>query len=102
MRKNLHFLFLIVFLAALSTSTSAQDITITIFEDVDGNGALDGGEPQFAGLFPILYIDGNANNMAELGEESPIPMTDNGDGTYTWSAAPAGDYFVEIPTPAGS
>jgi hypothetical protein len=64
-------------------------ISGTKFEDLNGDGTQDPGEPGMAGV--TVYIDANNNGVLDSGERS---TTTDEDGDYVFDALPAGDYVV--------
>ncbi len=75
------------------------NITGTVTEDTDGDGA--GDTPQ-AGVTVTLYEDSNSNGQFDAGEpQVGAPATTAADGSYSFTNVPAGDYVVVEDTPAG-
>lgn len=71
------------------TSVTVDSIDGTIFTDVNGNGALDAGEPRLAGRTVFLNNDGSGMPDAS----NPSTVTD-ANGNYRFSGLPAGTYSV--------
>ena len=66
----------------------------TKFEDVNGNGARDAGEPGLAGWEIRAYDDVNGNGVLDTGETTgPIAATTDADGNYSLDLTP-GKYVV--------
>jgi len=77
MKKALQFLsFIGLFL--VFTTASAQDVQTTLWDDLNGDGVFDAGEPGVPGAVVTLYDCGGAN---------PIILNDVGGGVYELPAA---------------
>ncbi len=64
-------------------------ISGVVFDDTDGNGSQDGGDPGFAGV-PVSLLDG----------ATPVgSTTTSGDGSYSFSNLAEGTYTVRLVTP---
>jgi hypothetical protein len=73
-------------------------ITGTLFEDVNGNGARDGGEPALAQAGVTVYLDLNHNQTYDAGETT---TTTDGTGGYAFTVS-AGTYAVgQLAAPSG-
>ncbi len=91
----------VVNLAAGETYTTAdfgyqeQDASIGdfVWNDLDGDGMQDGGEPGIAGV--TVFFDLNTNGSLDGGE--PITTTD-GSGAYSFDNLPTGTYTVAVDT----
>jgi hypothetical protein len=96
-------------LAILGTSTlvidgksggggnSGQSISGTVFDDSDGNGAMDGGEQGLSGR--TIYLDSNNNGRLDPAEARTSTGTD---GSYSLTGLKAGvTYRVREVMPAG-
>ncbi len=68
----------------------------TKFEDLNGDGVWDTGEPPMAGV--TIYIDANGNRTLDDGELSTV--TDE-NGEYLFDDLPAGNYIVREVVPEG-
>ncbi len=68
----------------------------TKFNDLDGDGARDAGEPPLQGV--TIYLDTNDNGVLDIGE--PETLT-NADGEYWFMDLPADDYVVREVVPGG-
>jgi hypothetical protein len=71
----------------------------TVWNDVDNNGLLDGGESGIAGVDLYLYKDVDANGEYTSADgTSPLAIkTTNSTGNYLFTDLDAGDYLVVIP-----
>ena len=68
-------------------------LTGVVFEDVDGGGRLDVGEPGLGGVKVELFV---------VGQPTPLGTTFTaGDGSFGFTALPAQTYEVRQTTPAG-
>ncbi len=75
-------------------------ISDRVWNDVDGNGAQDAGEPGLSGV--RVYVDQDDDNAYDIGE--PTTFT-NASGNYSITGLAAGTYAVRIDTttlPAGA
>jgi hypothetical protein len=70
----------------------------TLFEDVNGNGTRDAGEPGLAQAGVTVYLDLNGDRTYQAGE--PTALTDAG-GNYTFTGLSPGTYAVGQLAPAG-
>ena len=66
-------------------------ITGTLWNDADGNGARDAGEPVLGGW--TVFVDANTNGVLDSGE---VRATSGSDGTYVLQLPAAGDYTVRV------
>ncbi len=66
----------------------------TKYEDLDGDGTRDPGEPGLAGV--TIYLDTNGNKTLDVGE---LTTTTDADGNYAFTDLPAGTYFVREVVP---
>ena len=71
------------------TNTQRGSISGYKWEDVDGDGYWDGGEPARDGW--TIFLDKNANNQLDVGE---VSTTTSGGGVYTFANLVPGDYDV--------
>ena len=69
--------------------TPVTSITGTVYEDVDGNGALDGSDTGLAGW--TVYQDANGNGSPDTGEATAVT---GGNGTYAFSGVTPGTYTI--------
>src|SRR5262249_44650928 len=66
------------------------------FNDVNGNGVRDSGEPGTVGV--TVFLDANNNGMLDPGETS---MTTAADGSFSFHNLLAGSYHVREVVPTG-
>jgi hypothetical protein len=66
------------------------------WEDANGDGVQDDGEPRLGGV--VIYLDVNDNGNLDIGE--PWTITDT-DGAYLFSGLMAGDWVVREVVPGG-
>jgi SdrD B-like protein/PKD domain-containing protein len=71
-------------------------LTGTKFEDLDGDGVRDPGEPGMEGV--VIYLDSNNNGLLDPGEQSAITEED---GQYLLEVSSAGEYTVREIIPDG-
>ncbi len=64
-----------------------------VWNDLDGDGVRDAGEPGLAGV--TVFLDANGNGTPDGGE--PTQVTD-GTGAYTFTGLAAGSYTVRVDT----
>lgn len=69
-----------------------------IFNDVNGNGQMDGGEVGLAGV--TVFVDLNDNGVRDASPVSEPQFVTSADGLYSFTGLPARDYPVRIETPA--
>ncbi|MCB1052672.1 MAG: hypothetical protein KDC71_18875 [Acidobacteria bacterium] len=62
-----------------------------VWNDLNGDGVQDVGEPGLVGI--VVYFDLNSNDTLDGGEPS---QTTDGSGAYDFTALPAGTYLVRI------
>ncbi|MBW4494460.1 MAG: VCBS repeat-containing protein [Oscillatoria princeps RMCB-10] len=84
-----------------------MEIRGTKWNDLNGNGERDTGEPGLAGV--TVYLDGNNNGVPDTGELSAVTQADdsatpnvNEAGEYRLTGLPAGTYTVREVVPTGS
>jgi len=77
--------------------SSPYSIGDFVWEDLNGNGLQDSGEPGVNNVRVNLYEDSNGNGIAEPGTDAlyTYTVTSSG-GQYVFSDFPLGDYFVEF------
>lgn len=97
----------------LAAPTNLGQIEGTTYQDANGNGTFDGGEPVLSnsmdGVVVHLFQDGgngvfeSAGMGGTAGGDDIFLSTANPDvsGEYTFASLTAGTYFVEQPLPAG-
>jgi uncharacterized repeat protein (TIGR01451 family) len=71
-----------------------------IFNDLNGNGVQDAGEPGIAGVVVSLYSDLNNNGLI-AGETLLGSVTTDPSGQYLFSGLADANYIVSVPIPAG-
>src|SRR5207244_1543918 len=71
-------------------------ITGTKFNDTNGNGTLDSGEPGLANV--TIFLDTNGNNTLDTGETS---TTTDSSGIYSFPNLGPGTYKVREVVPSG-
>jgi subtilisin-like proprotein convertase family protein len=69
-------------------------ITGTVFQDLNGNGNIDGGDSPFATQTFRVFVDANSNDIFDAGEENTFSAP--GTGAYTLSGLRAGTHRVRI------
>jgi hypothetical protein len=76
------------------------------WEDVDGDGVRDPGEPGLAGV--TIYLDANNNGKLDLGEQNTVTMADDPltrgideTGMYRFTGVVAGTHIVREVVPVG-
>ena len=79
-----------------SLPTSLPNIGDFVWDDLDGNGIQDPGEPGINGVRVGLYQDSNSNGIAEpgAGDTELLWTISANDGQYLLSNFPEGDYFL--------
>jgi hypothetical protein len=73
----------------ISVSSNTASVSGSVYQDSNGNGALDAGEPGIAGV--TVSLSGSAS----------ATTTTNGSGAYTFSSLAAGNYSVDYTVPTG-
>lgn len=75
-----------------------------VFEDLNVNGMVDGGEPGFAGITIELYSDADDDNVFEPGGPDLLvaSMLTQPSGAYLFPIEMAGRYFVRPQLPEGA
>ena len=71
-------------------------ITGLVFDDLNGNGVRENGEPGRAGA--TIYIDANQNGIKDKNE---LTRTTDATGTYSFASLPTGIYRVRLSLAAG-
>ncbi len=66
------------------------------FQDTNGNGIRDTGEPSLTGV--TIFLDANSNGVLDLGERS---TTTDANGNYSFANLAAGTYVVREVLPVG-
>ncbi len=68
-----------------------------VWDDTNGNGLQDAGEPGIDGVTVNLYRDSNNNGIAEPNSDQLYTYTiSQAGGQYIFSDFPVGDYFIEF------
>ena len=70
-----------------------------MWDDTNGDGDQDAGEPGMNGVTVRLYLDENQDNTPD-GTQIDFTVTD-ANGYYRFDDLPAGSYIVEVVTPSG-
>ena len=72
-----------------------------IWQDDNGNGTPDPGEPGIDGVTVNLYNDNDGNGVFSAGDTLVDTQVTAGGGLYEFGGLPAGDYVVVVTPPAG-
>jgi len=82
--------------------TPGGSIGDLIWQDNNGNGTPDTGEPGLPGIPVYLYNDVNANGVYDVGVDTQVgsPKTTDASGKYLFTSLPAGNYVVWVDTAA--
>ncbi|MEJ2551449.1 MAG: SdrD B-like domain-containing protein, partial [Anaerolineales bacterium] len=83
------------------TDPVAASIGDFVWNDLDGDGVQDGGEPGIDGVTIDLIEDTNGNGAIDLGEPVLSTQTTAGGGAYDFSGLAAGDYIVDVTDTGG-
>ncbi|HVR41417.1 MAG TPA: C25 family cysteine peptidase [Thermoanaerobaculia bacterium] len=78
-----------------------RSIGDTVYNDLNGSGAQDAGEPGFAGVTVSLFRDTNGNGQINAGEPLVGTVVTDTNGQYLFSGLTNGNYVVSVPTPGG-
>lgn len=87
---------LIPHLGGLATSTNTASISGNLFNDLNGDGSRQSGEPNLSGR--KFYLDTNKNAKLDSGEKT---ATTNSSGNYKFTGLAAGTYRVREAIPSG-
>ncbi len=80
--------------------TTPMSVGDRVFDDLNGNGVLDPGEPGLANVSVILYADANGDGVPEV--PALANTTTSGDGHYLFTGLQPGNYVVDLTgLPAG-
>ncbi len=71
----------------------------TVFNDLDGDGTQDPGEPGIAGVSVSLYTDADGDGDIEPGDTLVATVVTDSNGNYLFAGVPNGNYTVSIGTP---
>jgi len=74
----------------------SRSIGDTVFNDIDGNGVQDSGEPGISGVTVALYRDTNGNGLLDGGEPLAATLDTDANGNYLFSGLANGNYIVSI------
>ncbi len=72
-----------------------------VWNDLDGDGVQDGGEPGIDGVTIDLIEDTNGNGVIDVGEPVLATQTTAGGGAYDFTGLAAGDYIVDVTDTGG-
>ncbi|MCP5009302.1 MAG: DUF11 domain-containing protein, partial [Aestuariibacter sp.] len=74
-----------------------------VWEDYNGDGQQDGGEPGISGATVELFVDSGSGFVAatDVNGTAVISQTTGADGLYNFTSLPPGDYRVQVTPPAG-
>jgi uncharacterized repeat protein (TIGR01451 family) len=79
-----------------------RSIGDTVYNDLNGNGTQDAGEPGFAGIVVSLYRDTVAPTGQINGGDTLVgTVVTDATGHYVFSGLANGNYVVSVPTPSG-
>ena len=74
----------------------------TVWFDLNGDGALDAGEPGVAGVSLDVWLDTNNNGVIEPGVDNRVrTVVTDANGNYEANGLPPGDYLVNVTDTAG-
>lgn len=79
----------------------SSSISGSIWNDADGNGALDGGETGIEGVTVDLYRDENGDGALDGGDSHLYTESSSGSGDYFFGSLDAGDYIVDVTDTGG-
>ncbi|MEW5736903.1 MAG: C25 family cysteine peptidase [Thermodesulfobacteriota bacterium] len=71
----------------------------TVYNDINGNGAQDAGEPGIGGVEVRVYHDVNGDGLLDGGDALEATLVTDVNGRYLFSALADGNYIVSLPTP---
>lgn len=71
----------------------------TVFNDFDGDGTQDPGEPGIAGVSVSLFTDADGDGDIEPGDTLIATVVTDSNGNYLFAGVPNGNYTVSIGTP---
>ncbi|MGJ8726603.1 MAG: SdrD B-like domain-containing protein [Roseibacillus sp.] len=77
-------------------STDGGSIGTTIWNDVDGDGVLDGGEAGIEGVTVVLYRDIDGDGIVDSGDPAVGTTTTDANGEYLFDGLPFDDYIVVV------
>lgn len=96
-----HFYRVVLFCIFLMPVMAFSQITVTIFEDKNGNGIRDGGEVGLGGFNPQLYFDQDMDGTTAEFNTGIVP-TQPIVGTYVFTVPSNGIYQVVFQSPVGT
>ncbi len=67
-----------------------------VWDDQDGDGNQDAGEPGIQNVTLVLYDDANGNGVIDGGDTQIASTTTDADGRYLFDDLPPGDYIVDV------
>jgi uncharacterized repeat protein (TIGR01451 family) len=73
----------------------------TVYNDLNGNGTQDAGEPGFAGVTVSLYRDVNGNGAINAGDTLVGTLVTDVNGQYFFTGVTNGTYVVSVPAQTG-
>ncbi len=76
--------------------SNSGSISGTVWNDVNDNGLLEGGEPRIGSVSVSLIRDTNGNGKLDTGEPIIATNTTTGNGDYDFTGLPAGTYLVQV------
>ncbi|MEZ5585104.1 MAG: SdrD B-like domain-containing protein, partial [Candidatus Competibacteraceae bacterium] len=77
-----------------------RSIGDTVFNDLNGNGAQEPGEPGLSGVVVRLYNDADGDGIIDGGTDTvQATLTTDANGNYLFSGLSDGDYIVSIESP---
>jgi cyclophilin family peptidyl-prolyl cis-trans isomerase len=79
----------------IAPTTGTASLAGTVFNDLSAGGTKESNEPGLAGI--TVQLNGEMNTGASITQSA---VTDS-NGAYTFSALPAGDYFLNVIAPTG-
>ena len=78
-----------------------RSIGDTVWNDLDGDGTRDAGEPGFAGVTVTLYNDVNGNGVINVGDTAVGTVVTDTNGQYLFTGVANGNYIVSVPAQSG-
>ena len=81
--------------AANVTAALARTISGTVYDDVDGDAAVSGGEGTFAAATVKLYLD-DGDGVIDAGDALVATTATNGAGAYAFLGVANGTYYVVV------
>ena len=73
----------------------------TVYNDLNGHGTQDAGEPGFAGVTVTLYRDVNGNGVINAGDTLVGSVVTDANGQYLFTGVTNGTYIVSVPLQTG-